>query len=272
MLYLAKVRNAGRKNKKNIRDINWMRLTYVIAYRHRLDRIINLKKVLDWVSSFANMDIIIVEQDSESKISNIYLPGRHIFARNPGPFNKSWAFNIALRYNQNPIIAFGDADIIMDPAEFAASVNQLNEHDVVSPYSSVLDLTQEENSYSFQGLLGIKRPGRGEDDHQKTPLCGGIVLFRTEAAMRVGGWAENYFVGWGGEDDFQTYKVTKLGLRVKAMPHKSYHFHHAKQELDHAAYHRMLAQLQQLVQLDEAKLQSHINATMPKMGMLNKYS
>jgi hypothetical protein len=247
-----------------------MRLTYVIGYRHRMDRLMNLKKVLEWISSFSNMDIIIVEQDSVSKISNFALPGRHIFARNDGPYNRSWAFNIALRYNQNPIIAFGDSDIIMEPGEFANSVNQLNEHDVVSPYSSILDLTQEETGYSFQNMLAITRPGRGEDDNQKINLCGGVVLFRTDAAFKVGGWAENYFTGWGGEDDFQTYKVEKLGLKSLVMPYRAYHLYHAKQELNQEAYHKMLVQLQHLVQLDEAKLQSHINATLPKIGMLNK--
>jgi GT2 family glycosyltransferase len=249
-----------------------MRLTYVIGYRHRMDRIMNLKKTLEWVSAFSNIDIVLVEQDSESKVSHLALPVRHIFAKNSGPYNRSWAFNIALRYNQNPMIAFGDSDIVMEPGEFAASVNQLTEFEVVSPYSSILDLTQEESNYSFQNLLSIKRPGRGETDNQRINLCGGLVLFRTEAAMKVGGWAENYFVGWGGEDDFQTFKVDKLGLKTKVMPHRAYHFHHSKQDIDQVAYHRMIQQLQQLVQLDEAKLQSHINATLPKMGMLNKYS
>lgn len=249
-----------------------MRLTYVIGYRHRMDRLMNLKKVVEWIASFSNMDIILVEQDSVSKISNFSLPVRHIFARNPGPYNRSWAFNVALRYNQNPIVAFGDSDIIMEPGEFAQSVNQLKDYDVVSPYSSVLDLTPEESAYSFQNLLAITRPGRGETDNQRINLCGGIVLFRTEAAMKVGGWAENYFVGWGGEDDFQTFKVDKFGLRSRAMPYRAYHFHHSKQEIDQAAYHRMLAQLQQLVQLDDAKLRSHVAATLPKIGMLNKYS
>jgi GT2 family glycosyltransferase len=249
-----------------------MRLTYVIGYRHRMDRLNNLRKVLEWVSSFSNMDIILVEQDSVPRIDHVNIPGRHIFARNEGPYNRSWAFNIAMRYNQNPIIAFGDSDIIMEPGQFAESVNQLTNHDVVSPYSSILDLTQEENGYSFQNLLSITRPGRGEDDHQKINLCGGLVLFRSEAITKVGGWAENYFVGWGGEDDFQTFKVNRLGLRTKEMPHKAYHFWHPKQDIDTSAYHKMLVQLQQLMQLDDAKLQSHITTTLPKIGMLNKYA
>jgi len=249
-----------------------MRITYVIGYRHSLDRMIHLRKVLEWISSFSNIDIILVEQDKYSKISHIAIPGRHIFVKNEGPYNRAWAFNVALKYNKNPIIAFGDSDIIMKPEDFVASVNMLKEYEVVSPYSSVLDLTPEENNYSFAQLVAIKRPGRGETDNQKINLCGGIVIFRTESILKIGGWAENYFVGWGGEDDFQTFKVKKLGLTYKEMPYKCFHFNHAKQNIDEKAYHTMLLTLQQLMNLDEPKLQAHINSTLPKIGMINKYS
>lgn len=249
-----------------------MRITYVIGYRHSMDRIMNLKKVLEWVSAFSNIDIIIVEQDAVPKISHLNLPGRYIFAKNPGPYNRAWGFNIALKYNMNPIIAFGDSDLIMRPEEFVESVNQLRDYDVVSPYSSVLDLTSEENNFSFNQLLSIKRAGRGETDNQKINLCGGLVIFRSEAIMKIGGWGENYFVGWGGEDDFQSFKVKKLGLKAKEMKARCFHFNHKKQEIDQAAYAKMLMTLNQLMQLDEEKLQSHVNSTIQKIGMRNKYS
>ena len=249
-----------------------MRITYVIGYRHSMDRIMNLKKTLEWVSAFSNIDVVLVEQDDQPKIDHLNLPGRYIFAKNNGPYNRAWAFNIALKYNNNPIIAFGDSDLIMRPEDFVDAVNQLKDYDVVSPYSSVLDLTPEENNYSFSDLIRIKRPGRGETDNQKINLCGGLVIFRTESILKIGGWAENYFVGWGGEDDFQTFKVKKIGLKAKEMPYKCFHFNHKKQDIDEKAYSKMLMTLNQLIQLDEAKLQSHINSTLPKIGMVNKYS
>lgn len=249
-----------------------MRITYVIGYRHSMDRFMNLKKVLEWVLSFSNIDIILVEQDSSPKIEHLFNHGRYIFVKNEGPYNRSWAFNVAIKHNRNPIIAFGDSDLIMRPENFVEAVNQLKEYDVVSPYSSVLDLTPEENNLSFADLLRITRPGRGETDNQKINLCGGLVIFRTDAIYKIGGWAENYFVGWGGEDDFQTYKVKKLGLTWKEMPHKCYHFYHQKQNIDQKAYMQMIATLNQLMNLDEAKLQMHVNSSLPKIGMLNKYS
>jgi cellulose synthase/poly-beta-1,6-N-acetylglucosamine synthase-like glycosyltransferase len=237
-----------------------------------MDRIMSLKKVLQWVSSFSNIDIILVEQDSCSKIGHLNLPGRYIFAKNDGPYNRAWAFNIALKYNKNPIIAFGDSDLIMKPEGFIEAVNKLKEYDVVSPYSSVLDLNLEENNLSFEELLKINRPGRGETDNQKINICGGIVIFRTDAILKVGGWAESYFVGWGGEDDFQTFKVNKMELKSIEMPGKCFHFYHKKQEINQKAYTKMIMTLNKLVTLDSSKLQSHVNSVLPKIGMCNKYS
>lgn len=248
-----------------------MRVTYVIGYRHRIDRIINLRKVLEWLSSFNNVDIIIVEQDKYSKISHLNLRATHVFIKSDKPYNRSWAFNVALKRNRNPVIIFGDCDIVMDPQELVNSINELNNFDVISPYSSVLDLTPEETNYPFNMLPKIERAGRGENDNQKINLCGGIVIFKTESILKIGGWNED-FIGWGGEDDFQTIKVKKLGLTYKEMPYRCYHFWHNRDQADMSNYQRTMQLLQQMATLDASKLQMHVNATVGKIGTLNKYA
>ena len=248
-----------------------MRVTYVIGYRHKNDRIINLKRVLDWLGGFQNMDIVIVEQDKFSKISHLNLKAEHIFIKSDKPYNRSWAFNVALRRCTNPVIIFGDSDIVMDSQELINSIEQLNNFDVVSPYTSVLDLTQDESNYALSAFPNILRPGRGETDNQKINLCGGVVMFRTDSIYRIGGWNED-FIGWGGEDDFQTVKVKKLGLTFTEMPYRCYHLWHPREQADMTNYQNTIQMLSQLVALDANKLQMHINATAPKIGMLNKFS
>lgn len=247
-----------------------MRITYVITYKHRPDRILHLRKVLEWLSGFSNIDTVIVEQDKHSKIKHLNLKASHIFIKNDGTFNKSWAYNVAIKRNQNPIIVFGDSDIIMNPHEFIVAINEIANYDVVSPYSSVLDLTREESEWPFANLLAIQRPGRGETDNQKINLCGGITIFKAEAIMKIGGWCE-LFTGWGGEDDFEAHKVKAMGLTYKEMPYKCYHFFHTREEMDMKNYQQMIGLLQQLTELDEKKLQSHINQSIPKIGIMNKY-
>ena len=40
--------------------MNTHSFTYIIGYRHSPDRFHNLKKVLDWISGFANVDVILI--------------------------------------------------------------------------------------------------------------------------------------------------------------------------------------------------------------------
>jgi len=248
-----------------------MRVTYVIGYRHRMDRIINLRKVLEWLASFNKLDVIIVEQDKYSKISHLNLRATHVFIKSDKPYNRSWAFNVALKRNKNPVIIFGDCDIVMDPQELVNSINELNNFDVVSPYSSVLDLTPEETNYPFNMLPQIQRAGRGENDNQKINLCGGIVIFKAESIVKMGGWNQDFF-GWGAEDNFQTLKVEKLGMKTYEAPHRCYHLWHTRATPDMSNYEKSMQILNYFADADADKIRSHINATIPRMGLKNIFS
>jgi len=247
-----------------------MRFTYVIGYRHSPDRIINLRRTIDWLSGFNNIDLVLIEQDKYSKISHLNLRAKHLFLKTDKPYNRSWAFNVAIKRNNNPIIIFGDSDLVMDPHQFIESINQMDKYEVVSPYSTVLDLTPDESMLDINGMSQIKRPGRGEEDNQKINLCGGIVMFRADSIVKIGGFCEQ-FEGWGAEDNFQTMKVEKMGLTFKEMPYKAYHLWHQKSQVDMGLYQKSLSMLEQMDKLDRDKIQMHINATLPKIGFLNKY-
>ena len=41
--------------------------TFIIAYRHKLDRLQNLRRVIDWALGFQGVELIIVEQDKSPK-------------------------------------------------------------------------------------------------------------------------------------------------------------------------------------------------------------
>ena len=171
--------------------------TYIISYRHSVERLNNLKRVLEWINSFSGAEVIVVEQDKHSKIKDTKLSCRHIFLKSNMPFNKSWGFNVGLKYSNSNIIVFGDSDLIMDPQEFIKSVQMMEKYEMVNPYNSVIDLNQQESSMSLDKMMKIDRPGRGETDIQKVPLCGGICIFRKDAIHKIGGWHED-FIGWGG--------------------------------------------------------------------------
>jgi glycosyltransferase involved in cell wall biosynthesis len=245
--------------------------TYIIGYRHRIDRVQNLKRVLEWLTGFGGIEIIIVEQDKKQKMLDMPLKGvKYVFTKSTLPYNRSWAFNVGLKYASSQVIAFGDSDLIMDPHEMINSLRLLDKFDCVSPYKSVLDLTPQESNLPIEHLKGIARPGRGETDNQKINLCGGIVLYKKESIFKIGGWSEE-FIGWGGEDNFQEFKTKKM-LTWHEEPNKCYHLYHERGAPEPTYYQRTMELLNRLVSLNDIDLQKQIQISSPKIGLVNKYS
>jgi glycosyltransferase involved in cell wall biosynthesis len=244
--------------------------TFIIGYRHRQDRIVNLRRTLEWLYSFNNCEIILVEQDTHSKIEQFSFRVNHIFTYSDKPYNRSWSFNVGLKHATSDIIVFGDSDIIIEPNNFIESLKEISNYDVVSPYKSVVDLEPNEVYQSFTNIFKISRPGRGENDNQKINLCGGVVIFRRDAAIKIAGWPEEY-IGWGAEDNAQTHKVENF-LTFKEMPFRCFHLWHQREQPDMQLYQRNLQILNQFVQFDKEKLTKYINSNSSKIGLKNKYS
>jgi predicted glycosyltransferase involved in capsule biosynthesis len=126
-----------------------------------------------------------------------------------------------------------------------------------------------ETNLQLEDLIKVNRPGRGETDHQKVPLCGGICIFRRDAIQRVAGWNED-FVGWGGEDDFQSVKVKNI-LSWTELQSKCFHLYHERSQPDMKWYQRNLDLLNKTSKMDKSQLQRVILNQLPKIGMKNKY-
>jgi len=245
--------------------------TYIIGYRHKIERLNNLKRVLDWLNGFQGVEIILVEQDKSPKLPAYSLKGfKYIFTKSDMPYNRSWTFNVGLKYSTTNIICLGDSDLIMDPQEFINSVKLLEQYECISPYNNVLDLTQQESNFHLEQLKSINRPGRGQTDNQKINLTGGIVLYRKDSFMKLGGFCED-FIGWGGEDDYQTFK-TKMFLTWTEAPNRCYHLYHDKVKPDMIYYQRNLQLLNTLIKMNQQETQRYINNSFSKTGLKNKYA
>src|SRR5271155_1993577 len=77
------------------------RTAYIITYRAADDpaRRANLDAVLAWLKLQPPAEVIVVEQGVAPTLGDLApFPGlRSLFAYNPGPFNKSWRFNVGVR-------------------------------------------------------------------------------------------------------------------------------------------------------------------------------
>lgn len=244
--------------------------TFIIAYRHKLDRLQNLRRVIDWALGFQGVELIIVEQDKSPKLPAYSLKGfKYIFTKSELPFNKSWAFNVGTKQSTTNAIVFGDSDLIMDPLEFINSIKLLEQYEAVNPYNRVIDLEQGENGYPLDLLKKITRPGRGETDIQKVPIAGGIIMFRKDALMKIGGFDQS-FIGWGAEDDWVSHKIKQLLTHIE-LPNRCYHLYHEKVKPDMMFYQRNLQLLNKLVTFNKEDLQKYIIQTSPKFGFKNTY-
>ncbi len=240
----------------------------IILYRHNIQRWNNLKRVLDWLNGFSGVEIIIVEQDTHSKIEHLNFPAKHIFTKSNMPFNRSWGFNFGLKNTNSDIVVFTDCDLIMEPNSFISAIKKIEEYDMVSPYSSVVDLNPEESQLQMESIFRINRPGRGETDHQKINICGGITIFRKEAILRVGGWNEDFWA-WGAEDDYQTIKVNFF-LRSYEQKGRCFHLYHDRDAPDQKWYQRNLQILQNAKKMSMEEIQRSINSQISKIGRKNK--
>lgn len=247
-----------------------MNFTYIIPFKYTDDRLITLKKVLENIKNI-DCEVIVIEQGELSLLpdKNLLTYQKYIFIENKLPFNKSWALNVAWKEASNDIIVFGDADNLIDPNTILELIKDMEEYDFISPHVRLIDLTYEENNLELNEIFKIDRPGRGELDHQKLPMCGAMTIFKKDALEKIGGWCQE-FAGWGAEDDAMTIKV-KHFLKWKEVPNKCYHLCHEKVIPDQQWYYRNLSIYNGYLNIDKDKLMEYINKTRPLIGNRLKF-
>ena len=257
--------------------------SYILTYRSGNDpaRRANLDAVLNWLINFPQFEVIIVEQDRTPTLQGaLPLPdARIVFAHNPGPFNKSWGFNVGARIASTPILGFADADVICASVGEAANA-VAREIGAVNPYRRLIDLTEAESTEVRSGRFDLV-PDRGVGGsmnrtgiQEHIVFCGGIVFFQRNAFAHTGGWDER-FVGWGAEDDAMTRKVQRA--RINAMEldsHVAIHLHHARDNArlrESSHYANNLRLLDQYRDLSDDALKRLCEVQLQLSGYREKY-
>jgi glycosyltransferase involved in cell wall biosynthesis len=236
----------------------------VIPFKFRSDRIIPLRRIVDFINGFQGAEVVIVEQDSHSKISHLNLRAKHIFLKSDLPFNKSWAFNVALRKLIAPVVIFADADFLISPNDLIESLKTLESFDCVIPTSNIVSLNPQESAADLNQIFTIKRSGF------KTAMSNGCVLFKKESIQKIGGWNED-FIGVSQENQFQDIKISKL-LNFKQLDFTGYHLFHHQDMLNPVFMQRNNQIMEVYKEGNIDSLYQHIYSTSPKIGWSNKYS
>lgn len=241
------------------------KFTFVIPFQYRSDRILSLRRVIDWLNGFQGGEILIVEQGKNSQLSGLNIRANHLFVKSEVPFNKSWLYNIAIKRVFTPIIVFMEADVIMNPLHFIEALKSIENLDCVFPCNDVIKLNMNESQQDFNGILSIDR------SDSKQNLCDGFSIFKRDSIWKIAGWNEDILGLDGYDNKFQELKIKK-SLSWKELEYKSYHLFHYPDRVNDELKNRNKQIFEHFEKSDIATLRNHINQSGGKIGNLNKHS
>lgn len=199
-------------------------VAYIIPFRESVaSRKEALQFALDWIYNILpNMEVLIIEQDDQARCS-VQLPpnSKKVFIYNKGLFNRSWAFNAALRYTDKQILAFADADAFLKKEDYLACFNACLTFDVVTPNPhfavNIHSICLEKLDFKISNKRWIT-------------FAAMLMMARRSAIEKIGGWDERY-EGWGYEDNAISHLIFHR-LTTNSFNHNIYHIDHQRTVLD----------------------------------------
>lgn len=210
------------------------KLTILIAAKaDSEDRLVNLSTTLDYIQYHFDVNIVLSEQDTESKLSTICKDRNieYIFYKTDDFFNRQRGVNICASVANTPVIAHYDADILLRPQQIKAAVSSVincNEN-VIYPYDGHFydvpkafhDKIRSDNDLKFIDLSKCKL----FNPHS----VGGVVVFSRTHYWKCGGANEN-FKGLGYEDNEIHDRFKKLGSKIIRTEWPLYHLTHERKD------------------------------------------
>jgi GT2 family glycosyltransferase len=262
---------------------NGARFSYVMTFRSDRDRrIANLCAVLRWLSQIRGMEVVLVEQDRTPQVTSDILPSNctHYFVHNDGPFNRAWGMNVGFKRSSGAVVGFADADLITNATALVDCYERCrSEFEAVKPYDQLVDLTPEESRSILNGDWNVeadrKEPQRNREGiGEYVCFCGGLFLIRRSTYEELGGFDER-FLGWGGEDDAMTSKLSRLVKNSGGARHQiAYHLWHERSIASryfHPHYQHNLARMKWYAACDTQSLILLCQQDRQSMGRSDKY-
>jgi hypothetical protein len=215
------------------------------------DRLRNLSLVLRYFQTFFHgYEIIIIEQaHDEGQCHTLAGPGiRHVLLKTADCHYKTRNLNVAASLSTRPYLMMCDADTFVPPDALKDAVGRLDEGVAfVSPYNGIfaeVDQRLIHSDLDFEELLKVlphfsktydlhperydftlARPLHGNINSDAT---GGVLLYRKEPFVLIGGWNEN-FISYGFQDMEMHMRIKRLGYKLeKLSKYNCYHIPHER--------------------------------------------
>lgn len=200
-----------------------MKFSYLICHSNTSTyRENNLNALIKYIrKNFNNVEIVVAEQGTtKSDIRDIDV---HVFNRVDGLFERSKLLNLCVKSAKNEKLLIGDNDLIVERNSIIKSLELLDQYETVNPYHIVRDIPENvSKEYILNGDVDIlKNTGSIRDS---IVFAGGMLAINKSAYIKVGGYDEG-MIGWGGEDDIMSIKITRI-LSHMSLQSTSYHLYH----------------------------------------------
>ena len=201
-------------------------ITFILAVQLDCqDRLDNLDITLGIIQKgFPSNQVVLLESDIESKLSNRYPWCEHTFVRlsHGEVFNKMKLYNLGAKQATSSVLCFVDVDVPPSKTNVLEAYRLIatNIYDVVYPYeiSEGYNIPKElhevvKNNTDVPCRDNDKYPWIAQEYQMHYVQSGGIFLFNA-ATYCNGGGGNELFIGWGCEDDEMIFRFEKLGYRV----------------------------------------------------------
>lgn len=218
---------------------DYTKLTIIIPYRKTNDteREENVDITLSYLSKIGIKNLIISEH--ADKTSRNYFVEKYgllfdsdlfkvIYSKSDGSlFNKAHAINQGVIASKTPYFAIVDIDCLTEKKNMDMAIYLLDKgFEVVHPYNRVIkDIVDKEGFEKEYNFQKVDSPPQYRDWAD-----GGIVFWNKRAFIDIG-MKNEYFSGWGGEDNEILIRANLCQLKQIRIDDILYHLYHNRPQI-----------------------------------------
>jgi glycosyltransferase involved in cell wall biosynthesis/SAM-dependent methyltransferase len=194
-------------------------LTVVVGLRVRpgeVERERNARAALESLNrqdlARCRYQLVVVEQDDRPRLESTLgqLVDHWIFVRNPGPYNRGWAFNVGASHSgpATGALCLADADLLYPRDFLRTGLAGLDDGaKAVLPYSGIRYLTPASTEAVLREVSSTA-PEKGGEGRLFRNSQGGCLFIDASAYSAIRGFDER-FEGWGSEDREFLVRLTR---------------------------------------------------------------
>lgn len=170
-------------------------LSIIIPYIHNDLNFINLKKILDFYSSFGNSEIIVVEQGKFKNLNGIsQVIHKYILAEvnkyNIIEYNSAWLYNIGAQYATASILLLASTDMMINPNILMQAVSSITKTDDISGLVCSTNNVQLDYNNSNLSIEQLLKTDLSEHIKYNLTIFNSLFLIKKQTFFDLSGWNE----------------------------------------------------------------------------------